>query len=174
MELNYNIGAGDRPIKRWKNLDIGDDIELNGIRGVNRIYASHFIEYFDKVQLRILLQSWYDALKKDGVLQISVPDFAKIVQVYREEGVILDGPLYGKIGTGNKDEIRRVFYSIMENKVAVTPGKDTDLIYHKSVFDKVTLREALLLAGFRHVKEFESFHDDCSKDPISLNLQCQK
>lgn len=147
MELKYNIGAGDKPIEGWVNVDLGGNIFINR-KDVSHIYTSHFLEYFDKTDVFSLLCSWRDALKNDGVLQISVPDFAKVAQIYQNEGIIMDGALYGKMGSPK--------------------------IYHKSTFDKKTLREALLLAGFRNVTEFEPWHDDCSKDPISLNLQCRK
>lgn len=148
MGLRYNIGAGDKPIKGWENLDMGDDITLKKQLSADIIYTSHFLEYFDKTEVFGLLTMWYCALKPDGILQISVPNFAKVVEIYQNEGIIMDGALYGKMGL--------------------------EPIYHKSTFDKKTLREALLLAGFRNVKEFDPFHDDCSKDPISLNLQCRK
>lgn len=146
MGLNYNIGAGDKPIEGWVNIDIPDGLALP--TGIDRIYTSHFLEYFDKTEVLGILDYWLDHLNPDGVLEISVPDFAKVVKIYNEEGIIMDGALYGKMATPP--------------------------IYHKSTFDKKTLREALLLAGFRNITEFEPWHNDCSKDPISLNLQCKK
>lgn len=130
------------------NLDLGDDIFLLHATEVGKIYTSHFLEYFDKTEVISLLKCWHTALKVGGELYISVPDFARICEIYHEEGIIMDGALYGKMGSPS--------------------------IYHKSVFDKKTLREALLLAGFRNVTEFKPFHHDCSTDPISLNLVCRK
>lgn len=146
--MKYNIGAGDKPIKGYVNIDLGGDISLQNSIDADVIYTSHFLEYFDKVEVLGLLKCWYFALKDGGELYIAVPNFAKIVQIYKEEGIILDGALYGKMGNPH--------------------------IYHKSVFDRKTLREALLLTGFRNVTEFVPFHDDCSQDPISLNLLCRK
>lgn len=164
MGLKYNIGAGSKPIvpkfhdeekwyndilqNEWINLDIGDDITLKDRQDADLIYCSHFLEYFDKVEVMGLLRCWFFAMIEGGELFISVPDFSKVVDIYRNEGIIMDGALYGKMGN--------------------------PFIYHKSIFDRKTLREALLLAGFKNVTEFESFHDDCSADHISLNLKCRK
>jgi len=146
--LKYNIGAGGKPIDGFVNMDIGDDITLTNYNDAEVIYCSHFLEYFDKVEVMGLLRCWYFAMVEGGELFISVPDFAKVVEIYQEQGIIMDGALYGKMGN--------------------------PFIYHKSVFDRKTLREALLLAGFRNVTKFESFHNDCSADKISLNLKCRK
>lgn len=148
MGFKFNIGAGDKPIEGYTNLDKGDDIALAGVRGVEVIYSSHFLEYFTKPDALKLLQSWFQALLPGGELFVSVPDFAKVVKIYDSEGIIMDGALYGKL-----------------------PDSEFS---HKSVYDKKTLRELLLIAGFRNVKEFEPFHDDCSRDYISLNLGCVK
>lgn len=146
--MKYNIGAGSKPIDGFVNMDIGDDITLTNYNDAEVIYCSHFLEYFDKVEVMGLLRCWYFAMQEGGELFISVPDFAKVVEIYQEQGIIMDGALYGKMGN--------------------------PFIYHKSIFDRKTLREALLLAGFRNVTKFESFHNDCSADKISLNLKCRK
>lgn len=150
MELKFNIGAGNCPIEGYESVDLGQDVyldeKLNGL--VSTIYTSHFLEYFDKVEVMALLMAWRDRLQDGGELFISVPNFAKIVDIYQKEGIIMDGALYGK----------------MHNPP----------IYHKSTFDRKTLREALLLAGFRNVTNFYPSQNDCSKDPISLNLKCRK
>lgn len=175
MELKFNIGAGNKPIEGWQNIDLGDDINLFKVGGIDTIYTSHFLEYFDKSEVSELLRNWYRALKDNGILCISVPDFARVVEIYQNEGIIMDGALYGKmhaklheVDITNKDSVRR------ETILTIPREGERQYLYHKSTFDKKTLREALLLAGFRNVTEFEPFHDDCSKDPISLNLKCRK
>jgi predicted SAM-dependent methyltransferase len=146
--LKYNIGAGDKPIDGYVNIDLGGDVALFNSEDADVIYTSHFLEYFDKTEVLNILKSWHFALKDGGELYISVPDFAKVVNIYQHEGIILDGALYGKMGN--------------------------PYIYHKSVFDRKTLREALLLVGFKNITIFTPFHNDCSKDSISLNLLCRK
>lgn len=163
--MKYNIGAGNHPLEGFVNLDMGDDITLTGKRA-ELIYTSHFLEYFDKTEVLNLLKCWYFALADGGELYISVPDFAKVVDIYNKEGIIMDGALYGKMNAGI--EVTTKYSKERE----FLPGNNP--IYHKSTFDRKTLREALLLAGFRNIKEFEPWHNDCSQDPISLNLQCRK
>src|SRR5690349_18209089 len=106
MELRYNIGAGDKPIEGWRNVDMGEDVYLFSVGEVDTIYASHFLEYFDKVGVSTLLSNWHRAFKPDGELFISVPDFAKVVEIYRNEGIIMDGALYGKMGFTMSENMR--------------------------------------------------------------------
>lgn len=174
MELNYNIGAGDKPIEGWINIDIEADV-FRCLTLADRIYTSHFLEYFDKTDVARLLSYWYSCMKDGALLQISVPDFAKIVKIYNEEGIIMDGALYGKMDSVKSSVLVTELAKIIESEnVFCLPKQGNTKIYHKSTFDKKTLREALLLAGFRNITEFEPWHNDCSQDPISLNLQCRK
>lgn len=169
MELRYNIGAGDKPIDGWNNLDMGDDIMLYKVFGVDVIYSSHFLEYFDDADAMDILKSWHSALKEGGTLMLAVPDWEAIISVYQQYGgVILKGPLFGKMNG----------------------------IYHKTVYDYAGLRQVLLSAGFQSIRRLhthvgERFEEavvahgnwprigDCATakfedTSISLNVICKK
>lgn len=165
--VKYNIGCGSSDFgAKWIHVDkvkyshiVDADIFLNCAAGnsTDLIYSSHFLEYFDLVDALDILQEWYSVLKPGGTLQIAVPDFEKIVQVYQKTGIILEGPLFGKLESG---------------------------IYHKTVFDHSRLRDMLLSVGFKGIKKVDTFkatakYGDCSNAifegiKISLNLECVK
>jgi predicted SAM-dependent methyltransferase len=180
--MKFNVGCGWRNFgKDWIHVDAGDyehlqstDIYLNDYEDgcADVIYASHIIEYFDRDEIKELLQSWERVLKSDGVLRIAVPNFSVIVSLYIKgyEPYELEdflGPLYGKMRM----------------------GKDT--IYHKTVYDFNSLKKTLENVGFKDVSHYDwretehSEFDDHSQaylphmdkengTLISLNVECVK
>ena len=72
--MKINIGCGPRNFgKDWIHIDGGDydhvnsdDIFLKSYddESIELIYASHFIEYFDRDEIVSLLKSWRKKLKK--------------------------------------------------------------------------------------------------------------
>lgn len=91
------------------------------------IYACHVLEYFDQEEADYVLKRWYDKLKPGGILMVAVPSFHTMIELYYHRKVKLPdilGPLYGKWTMNGKS------------------------IYHKTVYDYVTLREKLLRTGF--------------------------
>ena len=104
------MGCGWRNFgKDWIHIDGGDydHLDYNNItklefknESVNLIYASHVIEYFDRDQVRTLLEEWKRVLVDQGILRIAVPDFFQIAKLYNEKKYPLDnflGPMYGKM-----------------------------------------------------------------------------
>jgi hypothetical protein len=102
-------------------------------------------------------------LKVGGTLRISVPDFERILDIYKaENGSIekIEGPLLG--------------------------GQNYAYNFHMSVFNKTYLSKLLREAGFTDIREWDpktalyySFSDWASKSlynkyPISLNLEATK
>jgi predicted SAM-dependent methyltransferase len=180
--MKFNIGCGWRDFgKDWIHVDGGNydhlhsqDIYLKDYddNSVELIYASHFIEYFDRDEIKELLQCWERVLKSGGVLRIAVPNFGAIVSLYIKgyESYQLEdflGPLYGKM----------------------MMGKDT--IYHKTAYDFNSLKKILENIGFKDVRHYdwrETEHaefDDHSQaylphmdkengTLISLNVECTK
>lgn len=178
--VKINMGCGKRNFgKDWIHVD-GDrsyehvdtsDIYLSFIENekVDLIYASHFIEYFDRKEVLVLLNAWYNKLKPGGVLRLSVPNFPQLVKVYRETQDIntILGPLFGHMEMGGKS------------------------IYHKTVYDYVSLRELLMSIGFKDIQFWnwrnvehgeiddhsQAYYPHMQKETglqISLNLECKK
>jgi predicted SAM-dependent methyltransferase len=180
--VKFNIGCGWRDFgKDWINIDGGDYDHLDSddifIRDYDNgsadlIYASHFIEYFDRVEVVSLLERWKDVLKPNGILRLAVPDFKIMALLYTDYNYAysLDdflGPLYGKM------------------------KMDDEIIYHKTAYDYLSLKKLLEKIGMRDIKEYnwkETEHsqfDDHSQaylphmdkengTSISLNVECTK
>ena len=176
-----NMGCGWRNFgKGWTHIDSGNyehldaesitDLNQYGTSTVDIIYASHVIEYFDREELPAVLREWRRILKVGGILRVAVPNFKKIVDLYSSGEYTLNsflGPLYGKM------------------------FMRTSPIYHKTIYDLVSLSEVLKDSGFRDLKQWDwretehARYDDHSQaylphmdkengTLISLNMECKK
>lgn len=98
------------------------------------VYASHVIAYFDRVEIYSVLLEWRRILKPNGVLRIATPDFEVLSRLYQNGDIILDnvlGPVYGRMEMGNK------------------------WIYHKTVYDFLSLQELLKICGFNNCTPYD-------------------
>lgn len=175
--MKLHIGCANRYFKGWTNLDIrpgvgdvtDDASKLTSIvnNSYDIIYASHLLEHFGRKEVAKILKVWFSKLKPGGILRLSVPDFEKVIFMYKK-GTGLD-VLMGHIMGGQRDKYD----------------------YHKFMFDKKLLTDLLLKTGFREVREWDwrktehSQYDDYSqayfphmdKDTgvmMSLNLEAVK
>ena len=178
--MKFNIGCGHRNFgKEWIHIDGEnyDHIDSSDIfikdyqdNSADLIYASHFIEYFDRKEVVPLLKRWKNVLIPNGVLRLAVPDFKVYSKLYLDKQYPLDsflGPLYGKMPMGDKT------------------------IYHKTTYDYASLATLLKEIGMRNVKKYnweETEHaqfDDHSQAYLphmdkengilmSLNVECIK
>jgi len=177
--MKLHLGCGARYFPGWKHFDASDYPHLTGHSIINLpyadnsvdiIYSSHTIEYFDREEVKNLLLEWNRVLKSHGILRLAVPDFESMAKLYFSGMWSLDnflGPLYGKIKSG-----------------------DT-IIYHKTVYDYISLKNLLENIGFKNVRYWDwrqvdhGIYDDCSQaylpkmdkengTLISLNLECEK
>jgi len=145
-KVMLHLGCGKRYLPNYIHIDLADYPHIDykhDIRtlpmfkdlSVDLIYASHVIEYFDRVEVIEVLKEWYRVLKYGGILRLAVPDFEALVQVYlkyKDLNLIL-GPLYGR-------------WEI--------PGTNK-IIYHKTVYDFISLKEILEKVGFKNVKRWD-------------------
>ena len=178
--MKFNIGCGHRNFgKEWIHIDGEnyDHIDSSDIfikdyqdNSADLIYASHFIEYFDREEVVPLLKRWKNVLIPNGVLRLAVPDFKVYSKLYSDKQYPLNsflGPLYGKMPMGDKT------------------------IYHKTTYDYASLATLLKEIGMRNVKKYnweETEHaqfDDHSQAYLphmdkengtlmSLNVECIK
>ena len=178
--MKFNIGCGHRNFgKEWIHIDGEnyDHIDSSDIfikdyqdNSADLIYASHFIEYFDREEVVPLLKRWKSVLISNGVLRLAVPDFKVYSKLYSDKQYPLNsflGPLYGKMPMGDKT------------------------IYHKTTYDYASLATLLKEIGMRNVKKYnweETEHaqfDDHSQAYLphmdkengilmSLNVECIK
>ncbi len=163
-EIFLALGCGKRNYgDKWTHIDGGDyeHLDSSDIRNlpyedetVDVIYASHVFEYFDRAEAVEVLKEWYDVLKPGGKIYLSVPDFDAMAKLYVNDKIPLHkllGPLYGKM----------------------TMGKDT--IYHKTVYDYLSLWELMGFIGFKSLDLYDSddvIHgvDDHSRAEINEEL----
>ena len=178
--VKINLGCGWRDFgKDWIHIDGGDYDHLDSRdivnlpfkdNSVDLIYASHVIEYFDRVEIIEVLNKWKSKLKSGGTLRLAVPDFEAMAKLYIEKNIPLNnflGPLYGKMKMGK------------------------DFIFHKTTYDYDSLKELLNEVGFRNMDYYlwqETEHgifDDHSQayiphmdkengTLISLNIEVKK
>ena len=90
--IKINMGCGWRDFgKDWIHIDGGDYPHLDSKdifnlpyedNSVDLIYASHVIEYFNREEVKDVLNEWIRVLKPNGKLRLAVPDFEVIVGLY--------------------------------------------------------------------------------------------
>jgi predicted SAM-dependent methyltransferase len=177
--IKLHLGCGWRNFgPDWIHIDGGDysHLQFNDITKlpfndgiVDVIYASHVIEYFDRTEIKTVLQEWYRVLRPGGTLRLAVPDFLKLMWLYQDTKDLskILGPLFGQMPMGN------------------------ETIYHKTVYDFNSLKELLESLGFSNIiyynwKETDhAQHDDHSQAYyphmdkengllISLNVEATK
>lgn len=142
--MKLNIGCGNRNFgNEWIHIDGANfkhidnsDIYLKTFKNnsVDLIYSSHFIEYFDRDDVKKILIKWRKVLKKNGILRIAVPNFKTCAELYTKGLYPLDnflGPLYGRMKMSNK------------------------LIYHKTVYDFESIKDILLNIGMRNITIYD-------------------
>ena len=178
--VKFNIGCGKRNFgsdwihidgEKYNHID-SDDIFLNSYdeSSAYLIYSSHFIEYFDRVEIIDILISWRRILKKNGILRLAVPDFKTCAKLYLNKSYPLEnflGPLFGKMKMNDES------------------------IYHKTVYDFISIEKLLKKVGMRDIKKYNwektehSKFDDHSQaylphmdkkngTLLSLNVECIK
>jgi len=152
--LKLNIGAGAIPLEGYQNIDHKSGNEafpLSNIvdDSVDEVRASHILEHFGHRQTMAVLTEWARVLKPGGILKIAVPDFAQIADGYcKGSGIQVQGYTMG--GQVDADD------------------------FHRCLFDRDTLYNALDAAGLIDIEVWISDVEDCASLPISLNLQGMK
>ena len=174
------MGCGWRDFgKDWVHIDGGDYPHLDSKdifnlpyedNSVDLIYASHVIEYFNREEVKGVLNEWIRVLKPGGKLRLAVPNFEELSILYLDNKIQLDGilgPLYGQMPMGD------------------------ETIYHRTTYDYLSLEDLLSELGMKNIMKWDwrktshSKFDDHSqayfphmdKDNgtlISLNLEANK
>ena len=142
--IKLHLGCGKKDFgPEWTHIDGGDFSHLHSHditnlpfedSTVSLIYASHVFEYFDREEGEELLRKWHTKLKPGGVIRLAVPDFQQMARLYAFENMPLSkflGPLYGKMPMGDK------------------------VIYHKTVYDFVSLQILLRTCSFREICKYD-------------------
>lgn len=134
---------------------------------VDLVYACHVLEHFGHLQAPAVLREWARVLKPGGKLCLSVPDFDRLLEIYRATGNQLDPIMNALMG-----------------------GQEYAYNYHRIAFNQDYLTRLLLAAGFSRVAAWAPDDggighdvDDWSRRPlrvngtaypVSLNLEAEK
>lgn len=201
-KICLHLGCGKRYIPNYIHFDIAeyphvnfnqsiDDLWMFNDDEVDLIYCSHSLQYFDREEAKRTLNQWHRVLKHGGTLRLAVPDFEAIIKVYQKYNDIehcgILGPLFGKMEID-----KTVMVSHSPDEIA-HPTTITDYVYHKTVYDFVSLKKLLKSVGFKNIKKYDVVeffktlpkgYDDQSfafiphKDPkgilVSLNVEAEK
>lgn len=142
--MKLHLGCGKKYIPDFKHVDLQsfdhidcttsvDNLSFAEDDSVELIYASHVLEHFGRHEYKEVLKEWFRVLSPNGVLRIAVPSFDAVVEYYTKKEAnlhLLLGLLVGGQKVGQFD-------------------------YHKMVFDKKLLTEALHEVGFSVVREYD-------------------
>ena len=178
--IKINMGCGWRDFgEDWVHIDGGDYPHLDSKdifnlpyddNSVDLIYASHVIEYFNREEVKDILNEWIRVLKPGGTLRLAVPDFENMCFLYKVLQYPIEtflGPLYGQMSMGD------------------------ETIYHKTTYDFKSLKLLLEGLGMKDIVKYDwkdtehSEFDDHSQayiphmdkedgTLISLNMECKK
>lgn len=140
--IKLHLGCGNKIIDGYVNIDcrhlpgvdrVEDITILRNYKNesVDIIYACHVLEHFSRWKFKYVLQRWYELLKPNGILRISVPDFDKVVKAYNNGSTLssLMGFLHG--------------------------GQDYAENYHYVSFNFNTINEVLSDIGFKKIYEYD-------------------
>lgn len=140
--MKLNLGCGNKKIPYFINIDIREDVNPDIIDDITKLasiqdncvdllYASHVLEHFGRHEYKKILERWYQVLKPNGILRISVPNFESICKYYDKTKDInkLIGLLYG--------------------------GQNYQENYHYMIWDFESLKKDLIDIKFKDVFEYD-------------------
>jgi len=150
MAIQLHLACGRRFIPGFIHIDTRKFPHINYVTDVSKlnmfldntvdlIYASHILEHFEKYKIDKVLKEWYRVLKIGGILRLAVPDFEKLIEIYKKYGDIelIMGPLHG--------------------------GQTYKENFHYISFDLKYLRTKLESIGFKNVHRYR-WQDTIHKD----------
>lgn len=154
LAVRLNLGAGDTPLEGYINLDRKQGQEIFPLTqyaddSVDEVRASHVLEHFSHRDVSDVLREWRRVLKPGGVLKVAVPNFEWIARQYLAgHPVNVQGYVMGGHADAND--------------------------HHGAIFDREELSRELRASGFYDIRPWRSDASDCSRLPVSLNLQGRK
>jgi len=140
--IKLHLGCGSIRIPGYTNIDIRylptvdkvDNIKFlrsYALNSVDVIYACAVLEHFSRWDYKTVLKRWYEIIKPNGCLRISVPSWEALVACYLETKELrpLIGMLYG--------------------------GQDYEYNFHHHCWDFKTMEADLKEVGFSNIKLYD-------------------
>jgi predicted SAM-dependent methyltransferase len=175
-ELYLHLGCGPVNHPKFVNVDAMPYPHVHYARGLEDlspiatgsaalVYACHCLEHFPQRDIAAILTEWGRVLRPGGILRLSVPDFDRLLAIYR-----------------TYDDVATI-------QAVLMGAQDSRYNYHKAVFTARSLGDLLVGAGFHDVREWTPGSSDLTtfqdwsarKVPIhgvdyaiSLNLEAVK
>ena len=153
-KLEIGPRLGKRIDNTWETLDVISDNNPNIIADIAEpltmicdevydiIYASHVIEHVPWFKTIDCLKELYRILKPNGVIEIWVPDFQKLIAAYH------DNELIKKDGWYKHNPAKDPMVWLNGRIFTYGPGEEN---WHKSVFTSTYLSDCLYAAGFKDI-----------------------
>lgn len=150
--MKLHLGCGSKYINNFINIDILDSskadiicdvvsLEVFQEKTIDLIYACHVLEHFGRNKYKDALKRWFDLLKPNGILRLSVPDIEACFNFYSK--------------TKELDKIIGLLYGKQDNPYNI----------HYIGFDFNSIKTSLIDIGFKEIKRYdwkntEHFHID--------------
>lgn len=142
-KILIHLGCGSQNDSRYINVDGIPFPHVHYVTHVEKlpmfqknyadlVYACHVLEHISHRKLLDVLREWQRVLKDGGVLRLSVPDFDKIIMIYKTEGENIPRTIPPLMGTHENGEFD----------------------FHRAIFNKEYLINLFKEAGFREVREW--------------------
>ncbi|MBI2063883.1 MAG: methyltransferase domain-containing protein [Candidatus Yanofskybacteria bacterium] len=175
-KVYVNLGSGPYSGKEFINVDITPfplihhisdvkELKMFANDSVDFLYSCHVLEHIPRSQLASVLKEWRRVLKMGGTLRISVPDFERLLEVYRASANDAD--------------------AIVNQLMGQEPPYDA----HYSIWNLTYARKLFSSLGFHNIREWNpdnaphhDFQDKSSRKMragdreilISLNIEADK
>lgn len=171
-----HLGCGDVVATGYINVDFKAAPHVHFVHDVTNlpffednyadlVYACHVMEHFPFERIRGILWEWRRALKAGGILRLSIPDFDKLLVLYRD----------------SNNDVESIRHPLM--------GTEDGYFSHLMLFNFDFVKTILEANGFENVRlwdpncvsdhEFEDWSSrglvrDGRTYPISLNVEAEK
>jgi radical SAM superfamily enzyme YgiQ (UPF0313 family)/predicted SAM-dependent methyltransferase len=167
QRLRVEVGPGDLPRKGYIHCDVFAGKNVDYIcnawaipfkaNTVREIYARHVLEHLTLHEAKRTVKHWYAVLVPGGLLDINVPDIAKHIWQFTQDGL----SEFSDFSVTNFEHALAGFYGWQKNRYDI----------HKWGYTSDSLSDLLKEAGFDNIKRIK---DKSRSGPLNLRLIAEK